>query len=141
MFRMWCKLFDDRGHLIKDTVIKNGDSDLNRTRKIFFYGVLTILPAFLLHPLPNQSGLIPMFQNSSATRKCASLKITLLKISNLLIWKLRLLRKIRTGGLITALPLYLVLTLTFFPENAIPNFRISLIPSCFISESYLILSI
>ena len=71
----------------------------------------------------------------------ASLKITLLKISNLLIWKLRLLRKIRTGGLITALPLYLVLTLTFFPENAIPNFRISLIPSCFISESYLILSI
>ena len=26
MFRMWCKLFDDRGHLIKDTV---------RTRKIF----------------------------------------------------------------------------------------------------------
>lgn len=35
MFRMWCKLFDDRGHLIKDTVIKNGDSDLNRTRKIF----------------------------------------------------------------------------------------------------------
>ena len=35
MFRMWCKLFDDRGHLIKDTVIKNADSDLNRTRKIF----------------------------------------------------------------------------------------------------------
>ena len=34
MFRMWCKLFDDRGHLIKDTVIKNADSDLNRTRKI-----------------------------------------------------------------------------------------------------------
>ena len=35
MFRMWCKLFDDRGHLIKDTVIKNADSELNRTRKIF----------------------------------------------------------------------------------------------------------
>ena len=35
MFRMWCKLFDDRGHLIKDTVIKNADPDLNRTRKIF----------------------------------------------------------------------------------------------------------
>ena len=137
MFRMWCKLFDDRGHLIKDTVIKNADSDLNRTRKIF----AAIHDASMNSTLPNQSGLIPMFQNSSATRKCASLKITLLKISNLLIWKLRLLRKIRTGGLITALPLYLVLTLTFFPENAIPNFRISLIPSCFISESYLILSI
>ena len=137
MFRMWCKLFDDRGHLIKDTVIKNADSDLNRTRKIF----AAIHDACYEFDLPSQSGSIPMFQNSSATRKYASLKITLLKISNLLIWKLRLLRKIRTGGLITALPLYLVLTLTFFPENAIPNFRISLIPSCFISESYLILSI
>ena len=30
MFRMWCKLFDDRGHLIKDTVIKNADSDLKQ---------------------------------------------------------------------------------------------------------------
>lgn len=35
MFRLWCKLFDDGGHLIKDTVIKNNDSELNRTRKIF----------------------------------------------------------------------------------------------------------
>jgi hypothetical protein len=32
---LWCKLFDDGGHLIKDTVIKNNDSELNRTRKIF----------------------------------------------------------------------------------------------------------
>ena len=136
MFRMWCKLFDDRGHLIKDTVIKNADSDLNRTRKIFAAIHDACYEFDLAEPI-----WIPMFQNSSATRKYASLKITLLKILNLLIWKLRLLRKIRTGGLITALPLYLVLTLTFFPENAIPNFRISLIPSCFISESYLILSI
>jgi hypothetical protein len=35
MFRLWCKLFDDGGHLIKDTVIKNEDPQLNRTRKIF----------------------------------------------------------------------------------------------------------
>jgi hypothetical protein len=35
MFRLWCKLFDDSGHLIRDTVIENADSRLNRTRKIF----------------------------------------------------------------------------------------------------------
>lgn len=35
MFRMWCKLFDERQHLLKDIVIKNADSELNRTRKIF----------------------------------------------------------------------------------------------------------
>ena len=137
MFRMWCKLFDDRGHLIKDTVIKNADSDLNRTRKIFAAIHDACYEFVLAEPIWLDSNV----SESSATQKYASLKITLLKISNLLIWKLRLLRKIRTGGLITALPLYLVLTLTFFPENAIPNFRISLIPSCFISESYLILSI
>ena len=34
MFRMWCKIFDDKQHLIKDTVIKNADPALNRTRKI-----------------------------------------------------------------------------------------------------------
>ena len=49
-------------------------------------------------------GSIPMFQNSSATRKYALPKTTLLKISNLLIWKLRLLRKIRN-------------TLTFCAKN------------------------
>lgn len=35
MFRMWCKLFDDTNHLIKDTVIINDDATLNRTRKVF----------------------------------------------------------------------------------------------------------
>ena len=104
MFRMWCKLFDDRGHLIKDTVIKNADSDLNRTRKIF----AAIHDACYEFDLAEPIWSIPMFQNSSATRKYASLKITLLKISNLLIWKLRLLRKIRN-------------TLTFCAKNI--NFR------------------
>ncbi|MDO5383034.1 MAG: hypothetical protein Q4F06_10025 [Eubacteriales bacterium] len=35
MFRLWCKLFDDSNHLLKDTVIKNPDTEINRTRKIF----------------------------------------------------------------------------------------------------------
>lgn len=35
MFRLWCKLFDDSNHLLKDTVIENGDISLNRTKKIF----------------------------------------------------------------------------------------------------------
>ena len=35
MFRLWCKLFDESGHLLKDTVIANDNTDLNRTRKIF----------------------------------------------------------------------------------------------------------
>lgn len=35
MFRLWCKLFDDTNHLLKDTVIINEDAALNRTRKIF----------------------------------------------------------------------------------------------------------
>ncbi len=34
MFRLWCKIFDDTNHLLKDTVIKD-DSDMNRTKKIF----------------------------------------------------------------------------------------------------------
>lgn len=35
MFRLWCKIFDDKKHLIKDTVIEDADPNLNRTRKIF----------------------------------------------------------------------------------------------------------
>ena len=35
MFRLWCKIFDDSGHLLKDTVVENDDISLNRTRKIF----------------------------------------------------------------------------------------------------------
>lgn len=35
MFRLWCKLFDDGNHLLKDTVVINGDDTLNRTKKIF----------------------------------------------------------------------------------------------------------
>lgn len=35
MFRLWCKLFDDSNHLLKDTVISNEDMNLNRTKKIF----------------------------------------------------------------------------------------------------------
>ena len=33
MFRMWCKLYDDDGHLIKDLVEEN-PGDMNRTRKV-----------------------------------------------------------------------------------------------------------
>lgn len=35
MFRLWCKLFDDSSHLLKDTVIENDDNNINRTKKIF----------------------------------------------------------------------------------------------------------
>lgn len=35
MFRLWCKIFDEGNHLIKDTVYENNDNSLNRTRKIF----------------------------------------------------------------------------------------------------------
>jgi hypothetical protein len=35
MFRLWCKLFDESNHLIKDTVIENADYSINRTKKIF----------------------------------------------------------------------------------------------------------
>ena len=34
MFRMWCKLYDDEGRLIKDLVEENSE-DINRTRKVF----------------------------------------------------------------------------------------------------------
>lgn len=34
MFRLWGKVFKDT-HLLKDTVIENADSNLNRTKKIF----------------------------------------------------------------------------------------------------------
>ncbi|MDD3241105.1 MAG: hypothetical protein PHW47_13720 [Lachnospira sp.] len=35
MFRLWCKLYDDGNHMLKDTVIANNDEKLNRTKKIF----------------------------------------------------------------------------------------------------------
>ncbi len=35
MFRLWCKIFDENNHMVKDTVIENDDLSLNRTRKIF----------------------------------------------------------------------------------------------------------
>lgn len=35
MFRLWCKIFDESGHLLKDTVAENDDMSLNRTKKIF----------------------------------------------------------------------------------------------------------
>ena len=35
MFRLWCKLFDESNHLVKDTVIENADYSINRTKKIF----------------------------------------------------------------------------------------------------------
>lgn len=35
MFRIWFKCFDGSGHLLKDTVIANDNSDLSRTGKIF----------------------------------------------------------------------------------------------------------
>lgn len=34
MFRLWCRLFDDGRHMLKDTVIENADPTLNRTRKV-----------------------------------------------------------------------------------------------------------
>lgn len=34
MFRLWCRLFDDKRHMLKDTVIENADPELNRTRKV-----------------------------------------------------------------------------------------------------------
>ena len=98
MFRMWCKLFDDRGHLIKDTVIKNADSDLNRTRKIFAAIHDACYEFDLAEPIWLDSN-VSEFQRHSKVPKT-----TLLKISNLLIWKLRLLRKIRN-------------TLTFCAKN------------------------
>lgn len=35
MFRLWCKIFDENNHLVKDTVIENTDYNINRTKKIF----------------------------------------------------------------------------------------------------------
>lgn len=35
MFRLWCKIFDDGNHMLKDTVITDADAAKNRTRKIF----------------------------------------------------------------------------------------------------------
>ena len=35
MFRLWCKLFDESNHLMKDMVYANSDMDINRTKKIF----------------------------------------------------------------------------------------------------------
>jgi len=34
MFRLWAKLFKDN-HMLRDTLICNDDSNLNRTKKIF----------------------------------------------------------------------------------------------------------
>ena len=33
MFRLWCKLFDESNHLMKDMVYANPDMDINRTIK------------------------------------------------------------------------------------------------------------
>ena len=33
MFRLWCKLYDDNGRLLKDSVEENGE-DINRTGKV-----------------------------------------------------------------------------------------------------------
>lgn len=35
MFRLWCKLFDESNHLMKDMAYANSDIDINRTKKIF----------------------------------------------------------------------------------------------------------
>lgn len=35
MFRLWCKIWDSDRHIIKQTVIENADTGLNRTKKIF----------------------------------------------------------------------------------------------------------
>lgn len=35
MFRIWCKCFDDGGHLVKDKVVENPSTEISRTQKIF----------------------------------------------------------------------------------------------------------
>ena len=34
MFRIWGKIFKDN-HLVRDMVYENGDTDINRTKKVF----------------------------------------------------------------------------------------------------------
>lgn len=43
MFRLWCKLFDESGHLLKDTVIANDNLDLNRTRKFLMEYMMHVM--------------------------------------------------------------------------------------------------
>ena len=47
MFRIWGKIFKDN-HLVRDIVYENGDTDINRTKKVFA-GIHVFAEAFDLH--------------------------------------------------------------------------------------------
>lgn len=44
MFRLWCKLFDDSNHLLKDMVVENDDAATNRTREILTVSTVPAMP-------------------------------------------------------------------------------------------------
>ena len=79
MFRLWCKLFDDSNHLLKDMVVENDDAATNRTRKIFD-GIHSACYAF---------GWIPMLRSLNVIPKSVSIRIILLTALTFLIWKFR----------------------------------------------------
>lgn len=67
MFRLWCKLFDDSNHLIKDTVIENDDFNISRTKKVL-EGITAACYHFDLgEPIWLDSN-IPEFQRHSKVR-------------------------------------------------------------------------
>ena len=84
MFRLWCKLFDESNHLMKDMVYANPDMDINRTKKIFD-GIKEACYTFDLSE--------PIWLDSNIEDL---LKIILLIQLTLLIWKFRLLKKIKS---------------------------------------------
>ena len=61
MFRIWGKIFKDN-HLVRDMVYENGDTDINRTKKVFAGN--------------SQFGLTKTLMNSSGLTKPALNKIT-----------------------------------------------------------------
>lgn len=92
MFRLWCKLFDESNHLMKDMVYANSDIDINRTKKIFD-GIKEACYTFdLSEPIWLDSN-IADFQRHSKVRFT---KDNLLIQLTLLIWKFRLLKKIKS---------------------------------------------
>lgn len=66
MFRMWCKLYDDDGHLLKDLVEENSE-DINRTRKVFTGITNACLKLDLAEPVWLESN-IKEFQMHAKTR-------------------------------------------------------------------------
>ena len=89
MFRLWCKLFDESNHLMKDMVYANSDMDINRTKKIFD-GIKEACYTFDL------SEPIWLDSNIADFQRHSKVKIILLIQLTLLIWKFRLLKKIKS---------------------------------------------